>query len=109
MKEYLTECIEKSKKMHQTQNKGQGSLLMMLLKTTVNKVISTVQQQLIQETIVKEVTEAGMFSVQNDTTQDITSQEQCSIGLKYVKDTVQERLFAVKHPLTNILFRCSQM
>lgn len=94
MKEHLTECIEKSKKMHQAQGKGRGSVVTFLSKTTVIKVISTVQQ-LIQETIAKEVTEAGMFSVQIDTTQDITSQEQCSIVLRYVKDTVQERLFAV--------------
>ncbi len=50
MKEHLRECIEKSKKMHQTENKGRGSLLTFLSKTTINKVISTVQQ-LIQETI----------------------------------------------------------
>lgn len=43
-----------------------------LSKTTVNKVISAVHQ-LIQETIAKEVTEPGMFSVQTDTTHDITS------------------------------------
>lgn len=57
-------------------------------------VISAVQQ-LIQEIISKEGTEAGMFSVQIDTIQDITSQEQCSIVLRYVKDTVQERLFTL--------------
>ncbi|KAK0150742.1 InaD-like protein [Merluccius polli] len=52
-------------------------------------------QKYSKEVIAKEVTEAGMFSVQIDTTQDITSQEQCSIVLRYVKDTVQERLLAV--------------
>lgn len=78
MKEHLTECVEKNKKIPQTQNKGQRSLLTFLSKTTVNKVISTVQQ-LIQETIAKEITEAGMYSAQIDTIQDITSHEQCSI------------------------------
>lgn len=43
----------------------------------------------------QEVTEAGMYSVQIDTTQNITSQEQCSIILRYIKNTVQERLFSV--------------
>lgn len=94
MKEHLSECIEKSKKMHETHSRGRGSTVTFLSKTTINMVISAVQH-LIQEVIAKEVTEAGMFSVQIDTTQDITSQEQCSIVLRYVKDTVQERLLAV--------------
>ena len=96
LKEHLTECTEKSKKMHQShsQAKGRGSAVTFLSKTTVNNVISTVQR-LIQETIAKEVAESGMFSVQIDTTQDITSHEQCSVILRYVTDTVQERLLAV--------------
>ncbi|KAJ8414358.1 hypothetical protein AAFF_G00052280 [Aldrovandia affinis] len=36
-------------------------------------------RQLIQESIVDDITKAGMFSVQIDTTQDITSQDQCSV------------------------------
>ena len=36
-----------------------------------------------------------MFSVQIDTTQDITSQDQCSVIVRYVTDVVQERLVAV--------------
>jgi len=37
-----------------------------------------------------EIQEAGMFSVQIDTTQDITSQDQCSVILRYVTDVVNE-------------------
>lgn len=36
-----------------------------------------------------------IFSVQIDTTQDITSQEQCSVILRYVTHAIQERLLAV--------------
>lgn len=36
-----------------------------------------------------------MFSVQIDTTQDITSHEQCSVILRYITDAIQERLLAV--------------
>ncbi|KAL6466244.1 hypothetical protein MHYP_G00263770 [Metynnis hypsauchen] len=36
-----------------------------------------------------------MFSVQLDTTQDITAQDQCSVVLRYVTDTINERLVAV--------------
>lgn len=70
LKEHLTECMEKSKKMHQSQARSRGAAVTFLSKTTVNTVISTVQR-LIQETIAKEVAESGMFSVQIDTTPDI--------------------------------------
>ncbi len=36
-----------------------------------------------------------MFSVQLDTTQDITGQDQCSVILRYVTNVVNERLVAV--------------
>ena len=42
-----------------------------------------------------EIEQAGMFSVQIDKTQDITSQDQCSVIVRYVTDVVQERLVAV--------------
>uniref|UniRef100_A0A8C6LH54 DUF4371 domain-containing protein n=1 Tax=Nothobranchius furzeri TaxID=105023 RepID=A0A8C6LH54_NOTFU len=84
----------KSKKMHQSHTRGRGAAVTFLSKTTVNTVISTVKC-LIQETIVKEVAESGIFSVQIDMTQDITSHEQCSVILRYVTDAIQERLLAV--------------
>lgn len=54
-----------------------------------------VVHHLIQENISSEIKKAGMFSVQLDTTQDITSQDQCSVILRYVTDVVHERLVAV--------------
>ncbi len=50
LKEHLKECIEKSKKIHQTGAKGRGSLVLLLSPRTINSVIDTIQQ-LIQETI----------------------------------------------------------
>lgn len=49
---------------------------------------------LIQQTIAGEVRKARMFSIQLDTTQDITSKDQCVIVLRYVTE-VHERLIAV--------------
>ena len=72
MKEYLSECVEKSKKHHQTRSKGRGSFVSFLSKNTVNDIINTIQQAS-QQSIANEVNEAGMFSVETDTTQDITS------------------------------------
>ncbi len=90
MKEHAIECVEKSRKFHQAGlsdrlshvKRGRGSLVTFLSKTTVNNVITTIQH-IIQECIAKEVREAGMFSVQIDTTQDITTHDQCSIVIRY--------------------------
>jgi len=51
--------------------------------------------QLIKVTIAEEVRQAGMFSVQIDTTQNISSKDQCSIILRYVTDVIHERLIAL--------------
>ena len=48
-----------------------------------------------KDNIGTEIQKAGMFTVQLDTTQDITAQDQCSVVLRYVTDTVHERLVAV--------------
>lgn len=94
MQQHVTECIEKSKKQHEAGGKGRGSLVTLLSKDTLNKVI-TIISQLIKETVADEVRAAGMFSVQIDTTQDITSNDQCSVILRYVTDAIHERLVAV--------------
>jgi len=51
---------------------------------------------LMKKSIVMEVQAAGMFSIQIDTTQDISVQDQCSIIIRYVNMIgVHEKLFAV--------------
>jgi hypothetical protein len=98
----LKDCIEKSKKLHGSQNsqkggkgRGRGSLLTFLSKSTINKIIQAIGQ-LIARNISTEVQAAGMFSLQVDTTQDISCKDQCSIIVRYVTDNcVSERLLAV--------------
>lgn len=46
-------------------------------------------------TIAAEIQEYGMYSIQIDTTFDITSQDQCSVVIRYVTDIVHEQLVAV--------------
>ncbi|KAJ8375393.1 hypothetical protein SKAU_G00059730 [Synaphobranchus kaupii] len=94
LNQHLNDCIEKSKKMHESGGKGRGSLVTFFSKTTVNMIIDTIRR-IIQESIASEVQEAGMYSVQIDTTTDITSKDQCSIILRYVNDCVHERLIAL--------------
>lgn len=74
LQQHLTECIEKSKTQDESEARGRGSLVSLLSKDTVNKVIKVISQ-LIRETIASEVREAKMFSVQIDTTQDITAKD----------------------------------
>lgn len=95
LKEHLNDCVEKSRRLHQSSgSRGRGSLITLLSKTTVNSVIDALGH-LIQESISSDVQKAGMFSVQLDTTQDTTGYDQCSVILRYVTEAVQERLVAM--------------
>ena len=66
-------------------------------KTTISKVIGIIKD-IIQRTVSKEVQEAKIFSVDIDTTQYISCQDQCSIIVQYaLKGVVFEGLlFLVK-------------
>lgn len=95
MKEHLNECIEKSKIHHESGKTGRGSLITMLSKNTVNHIIDSIRH-LIKKEIVNEVCEAGIFSIQIDTTQDVTCKEQCSVIIRYVtNERIVERLFGM--------------
>ncbi|KAL4091486.1 hypothetical protein QTP88_026173 [Uroleucon formosanum] len=75
--------------------KGRGASLTFISKTTVNMVIDSISY-LMKKSISDEIRDAVMFSVQLDTTQDISVQDQCSIILRYVNyKGIQERLLAV--------------
>lgn len=92
LQEHVSDCIEKKKK--QVRTKGRGSMVTLMSKTTVNKVVELIRN-MIQQTIAVEVRKAGMFSIQIDTTQDLTSKDQCAVVLRYVTDVVHEKLIAV--------------
>lgn len=97
LKEHLTLSIEKSKQIHQSETGskgGRGSLVTFLSKTTIDYIITTIQY-LMKVTIATEIRESGMYSIQIDTTPDITSQDQCSVVIRYVTDIIHERLVAV--------------
>ena len=48
---------------------------------------------MVKNKVVKEVKDAGVFSVQMDSTQDISAHDQCAIVLRYViGDRAKERL-----------------
>lgn len=94
LQQHVDICTENSKKQHEKGAKGRGSLVTLLSKDTLNKVVNVISQ-LIKVTVAEEIRQAGIFSVQIDTTQDIISKDQCSIILTYVTSVIQERLIAV--------------
>ena len=60
--------------------------------------------KLMKKEISNLVREAGIYSVQIDSTQDITSTNKCSVILRFVKENVKERLLAVvdSHSATGV-------
>ena len=51
---------------------------------------------MIQERVVDDVKDAGLFSVQMNSTQDISTHDQCAIVVRYVKaDKAKERLLSL--------------
>ena len=77
--------------------KTNGSLVTFLSKTTISK-LTEIIKDIIQRMISKEIQETKIFSVEIDTTQDVSCQDQCSIILRYAhRGVVLERLlFLVK-------------
>jgi hypothetical protein len=92
---YLDTVINNSQKSHDRGSKQGGGNITFLSKITDNYVIDTINQ-LIKSKISSEVNNAGMYSVQLDTKQDIKTMDQCSVILRYIKNaSVQERLVGV--------------
>ncbi|XP_065651255.1 uncharacterized protein LOC136079445 [Hydra vulgaris] len=97
LNDYLTVAIEISKKRKENisnNSKGRGSLVTMLYKNAVNKVILAILE-LIRRKIKGELGDK-QFSIQVNSTQDIGSTDQAAVCIRYVfKSEVKERLFAV--------------
>ncbi|CAI6358093.1 unnamed protein product [Macrosiphum euphorbiae] len=94
LKNHLDHVALKSKKAHQKKKTGRGSLVTFFSKTTINSIIQIICQ-IMRQNIVNEIKSAGMFSIQIDTTQDVKVEDQCSIIIRYLTDSVKERLIAV--------------
>lgn len=84
LKTFLQKVIKRSKSSSERGNKQRtGNFLTFFSKTTVNSIIS-VMTSMIKEHISKEITEAGMYSIEIDTTQDISTTDQCSVIIRLV-------------------------
>ncbi|XP_060857136.1 uncharacterized protein LOC132934792 isoform X2 [Metopolophium dirhodum] len=92
LKSHLDKVVKKSLKCHNSEAQQGGGQVTFLSKTTINYIIEIIAKN-IKFTISNEVKDAVIYSVQLDTTQDISVTDQCSIILRYVNGTsVFERL-----------------
>jgi hypothetical protein len=76
-------------------SKGRGSTVTFLSKTFINKVLE-ILCSMAQETIVKDIRECRAYSLEVDSTQDVTATDQFAICFRYTKDgRVHDRLFSL--------------
>uniref|UniRef100_A0A8C5PR13 HAT C-terminal dimerisation domain-containing protein n=1 Tax=Leptobrachium leishanense TaxID=445787 RepID=A0A8C5PR13_9ANUR len=112
LKSHLDHIRQETKEQHgePKSSKELGSLVTLISKTTANAIIGIISS-LLKEGIAQEIREAGMFSIQLDTTiQDINISDHCSVIIRYVTDVVHERLVLVTNgsaatgkPLCNLV------
>ena len=94
LKNHLDKALRKVKQLKPAKKgkKGRGKVVTFLSNNSVNKLFGIIGD-MIKETISNEVKEAGQYSVQLDSTQDISTHDQCSIVVRYVlNDTAKEKL-----------------
>lgn len=92
---HLNIVIKKSATIHNSGSKQGGGLITFLSITTINYITDAVSQ-LIKSAITKELKKAVIYSVQLNTTQDITVVDQCSVIVRYVVGTkIHERLIGM--------------
>lgn len=97
LNDHLKTIIEKSKKAHESGSKGRGGLITFISKTTLNVIIDSISC-IIKNKISDAVREAGLYSVEIDTTQDICVMDQCAVVIRYVDKNcvkVNEKLIAI--------------
>lgn len=86
---------EKAARHKSTKVKGRGSSLTFISKTTVNLIIDAISV-FMKKSISSQIQGAKMFSVQLDTTQDVSVQDQCSVIIRYVNlKGVNEKLISI--------------
>jgi len=89
---HLDKVIKKSTKSHNKGSSQGGGVITLLSKTTINYIIEAICQK-IKFVMSEEILKAGMYTVQLDTTQDISVVDQCSVIIRYVSGTtIHERL-----------------
>ena len=86
----IKKCLQNKPDKHKHNRANRNTFIS---KTTVNSIIAIISK-LMKEEISNSVREAGIYSVQIDSTQDITSTDKCSVILRFVRENV-EKLLAI--------------
>ncbi|XP_065672781.1 uncharacterized protein LOC136090307 [Hydra vulgaris] len=94
LKAHLKEIIDKGMLNDKQDKRNRANRNTFISKSTVNQIMLGIAK-LMKSAIAEEVQQAGIFSVQLDTTQDVTQADKCAIVLRYVTDKVEERLIGV--------------
>ena len=87
----IKKCLQNKPDKHKHNRANRNTFIS---KTTVNSIIAIISK-LMKEEISNSVREAGIYSVQIDSTQDITSTDKCSVILRFVRENVEERLLPI--------------
>ena len=87
----IKKCLQNKSDKHKHNRANRNTFVS---KTTINSIIAIISK-LMKEEISNSVREAGIYSVQIDSVQDITSTDKCLVILRFVRENVEERLLAV--------------
>ena len=87
----IKKCLQNKPDKHKHNRANRNTFIS---KTTVNFIIA-IFSKLMKEEISNSITEARIYSVQIYLIQDITSTDQCSVILCFVRENVEKRLLAV--------------
>ena len=88
---HLNKVVKLAKK-GDPKRKGLGNFVAFLSKTSVVKILKLIAEML-KEKLAKYVNDAGLFSVQMDSTTDISTHDQCAVVVRYVQEgKARERL-----------------
>ena len=87
----IKKCLQNKPDKHKHNRANRNTFIS---KTTVNSNVAIISK-LIKEEISNSVREARINSVQIGSTQDITSMDKCSVIPRFVRENIEEQLFAV--------------
>lgn len=87
---HLNKVIKLAKK-RDPKGKGRGNFVTFLSETSVVTLLKLIAEML-KEKIAKYVNDAGLFSVQMDSTTDISTHDQCAVVRCVQEDKARERL-----------------
>ena len=95
LKRHIERVINVSKEKESRNASGRGSFVSFISPSTFNNIVKVIASFL-QQRVVNEIKHAGMYAIMIDSTQDLSTHDQCCIVLRYVLGSaVNEKLLAL--------------